>query len=105
MMTLVATAHGSPEEGPPPTGGPAIAAQAPVPTETTSRGPRAGRLALGDPAANHPPDNGMVHYGAGLFASICRVADPQRREVVRMGDVTCPDCKRIKLGKMKPRRG
>lgn len=41
------------------------------------------------------PDNGMVHYGAGLRSSFCAVEQPQHQTAGTWTGVTCPECKTL----------
>lgn len=56
------------------------------------------RYRFDDRRHNTPPDNGLVHYGAGLRSSCCGVTDPNRREVSSSAliGVTCPECLKMR---------
>lgn len=45
--------------------------------------------------SSHVPDNGLMHYGAGLKGSLCGVEDPNRKERADNRGITCPDCRKI----------
>lgn len=45
---------------------------------------------------SHKPDNGEMHYGAGLKGSLCGVEVKGRRETSRRSaGVTCKECLRL----------
>lgn len=43
----------------------------------------------------HRPDNGLVHYGAGLRSSFCGIEEPVHQTRATWVGVTCPDCKSL----------
>lgn len=51
---------------------------------------------MGAPDYHHPPDNGEMHYGAGLPGSACACIDKNRRETPHMAQVTCKACIAVK---------
>lgn len=46
-------------------------------------------------ATSFVPDNGKIHYGAGMPGSLCGCHDPKRRERPFREGVDCPDCLKI----------
>lgn len=56
--------------------------------------PGAVRAAGGKMVA-YKPDNGLVHYGAGLRSAFCSVEDPAHQTQGTWTGVTCPECKSL----------